>query len=381
MIKELQITNFKCFQSTSPFEFSTINLLTGINGRGKSTILQAILLVSQSVRYRETIPEIMINGELIELGNFIDIKNSETPRESDILFTFKFSEPAFETIIRFNANERDPLIGELKDLSITFTQGIEEGDQVKMCVATFKKVFFEQLSKVHYISANRLGPVKFVEKVNLPKFLNVGSRGEYTINILAIDDLPAVNDALYLGKESNSVLQQTQEWLAYVLEGARISIEGKDQSSSVLSILINNKTNAYSYKTSNVGFGYSFILPLIVTGLIAKPGEILIIENPEAHLHPRAQARIMELFSKVASCGVQVFIESHSEHILNGIRVATLHPQINLTVQDVSIQYFDEGFKPEKLIADANGKIANWPTGFFDQQEIALSEIFKLTRK
>jgi predicted ATPase len=378
MISELQIANFKCFQGTNIFEFSGINLLTGINGRGKSTILQAIMIVSQSIKSHSEIPELLINGNLIELGNFVDIKNSETLRGSDIIFTFKFNEPDFTAVISFNENERDALTAKFKELNITIS---DNSGQSEIDEAKYKKLFFEQLTKVHYISANRLGPVKFVEKVNLPKFLNVGPRGEYAINILAIDDLPTVNDVLYLGKESNSVLQQTQEWLGYILEGARISIEGKEQSSSVLSLLINNRSNAYSYKPTNVGFGYSFILPLIVTGLIAKPGEIVIIENPEAHLHPRAQARIMEFFSKVASCGVQVFVESHSEHILNGIRVSALSPGINIRTDDVSVQYFDEGFAPEKLMIDTNGKIANWPTGFFDQQEVDLSEIFKLTRK
>jgi predicted ATPase len=394
MISEIQISNFKCFQSANIFGFSKINLLTGINGRGKSTILQSILIISQSITSQEKISELLINGNLIQLGNFDDIKNSETPRGSDISFAFKFKEPVFNANFSFNENEQDPLTAVLTALDITLfdeTSAIDVTESLDSPRKSFeipaesyelkKHVLFQQLSRIHYISANRLGPVKFSEKVSLPKFLNVGPRGEYTINILANDNLPLVNDILYLGNDANSVLQQTEEWLSYILEGAKIKIEGKEQTSSVLSLLINNKSNSYVYKQSNVGFGYSYILPLIVTGLIAKAEEVIIIENPEAHLHPRAQARIMEFFCKVASCGVQVFIESHSEHILNGIRVSALNPAINITSDDVSIQYFDEGFTPEKLKVDVNGKIANWPTGFFDQQEVDLSEIFKLTRK
>jgi len=373
MISEIQITNFKCFQSTAIFDFSRMNLLTGINGRGKSTILQSILIISQSVDSKSSIPELLINGSQIELGNYNDIANSDTPRSTDIGFIFKFQDPDAALSVSFNENEADQLTAVTKEFKII-------SDESKY-LSTPRTDILEQLKRIHYISANRLGPVKYSEKVNLPKFLNVGSRGEYVINILAIDNLPSVNEVLYLGEESNSVLQQTQEWLAYILEGAKISIEGKDQSSRLLSILINNKPNSYNYKTTNVGFGYSYILPLIVSGLIARPGEIIIVENPEAHLHPRAQARIMEFFCKVASTGVQVFVESHSEHILNGIRVSALDPSINITNEDISIQYFDEGFKPDKLQVDSNGKIANWPTGFFDQQEVDLSEIFKLTRK
>ncbi len=115
--------------------------------------------------------------------------------------------------------------------------------------------------------------------------------------------------------------------------------------------------------------------------MIAKEDEILIIENPEAHLHPRAQSRIAEFFSKVASCGVQVIIESHSEHILNGLRVSALNPEIEINNDDLTINYFNESFDSSKLVMDEKGKIANWPNGFFDQQELDLAEIFKHNRK
>jgi len=173
--------------------------------------------------------------------------------------------------------------------------------------------FSDRISKIHFVCADRLGPVKYVEKINLPNFTHVGQRGEYAINILANSiNLDNVNELLYRGNDANSIIQQTMEWMSYILEGAKIDIRGKEKESSILYMLLNNKQNSYSYNPVNVGFGYSYILPLIITGLIAKPGEIVMIENPEAHLHPRAQSRIAEFFSLVASCGVQVFIESHS---------------------------------------------------------------------
>jgi predicted ATPase len=181
-----------------------------------------------------------------------------------------------------------------------------------------------------------------------------------------------------LGKDSKSVIQQTIEWLSYILEGATIQVKGRDNESSVLYMLLNNKNNSYNYKPANVGFGYSYILPLIVTGLIAKPGETIILENPEAHLHPRAQSRIGEFLTRIASCGIQVFIESHSEHILNSIRVCSLKADFTIKPSDVSIIYFNEAFGSERLGLTDKGKIPNWPTGFFDQQDIDLSDIFKL---
>lgn len=382
MIKELQIQNFKCFQDSPLFSFSKLNLLTGINGRGKSSLLQTILILSQSARKNSTLKQLFINDEFVQLGNFDDIKNSETTREKNIQFSLKLESIFKEVKFEFKENETDALLADLQEITI-----IDSKDEVSKYQKTTKEIndnisiLADILKKIHFVSADRLGPVKYVDKTNLPEFLHVGTSGEHSINILHNSDkLPLVNDNLYLGQDAKSVIQQTEEWLNYILEGAKIEIIGKDKQSSVLSLLINSKKNSYSYKPNNVGFGYSYILPLVLTGLIAKEGEIIIIENPEAHLHPRAQSKITEFFVKVASCGVQVFIESHSEHILNGLRVCALNPDVKISHNDISITYFNESFAPQTLSVDEKGKIANWPIGFFDQQEIDLANIFRFSK-
>ncbi|MDR0605942.1 MAG: DUF3696 domain-containing protein [Bacteroidales bacterium] len=365
MIKELQLQNFKCFQKATAFELSKINLLTGINGRGKSTLLQSLLVLSQSAREDMNMKKLKINGEYVALGNFDDIKNSETPKAEKIAFTFKIESEA-EILLQYEEDTEDNLSARCAKIETTGNN---------------KTDFIGLIKHIHFVSADRLGPLKYVDKLSLPKFINVGTRGEYTINILANSmNLPNVNEKLYRGNNAASILQQTTEWLTYILDGAKIDIKGVDKESSVLYMLLNNRNSSYSYKPINVGFGYSYILPLIVIGLIAKEGETVIIENPEAHLHPKAQSRITEFFAKVASCGVQVFIESHSEHILNGLRVCALNPNIEITTKDISIYYFNESFNPEKLEMDEKAKIKDWPLGFFDQQENDLAEIFKYSR-
>jgi predicted ATPase len=169
--------------------------------------------------------------------------------------------------------------------------------------------------------------------------------------------------------------------LGYILDGANIDIKGKEEKDiSILRFLLNSQQNKKFYKPTNVGFGYSYILPIIATGLITKKGDVFIVENPEAHLHPRAQSRLMEFFTRLSDNDVQVFIESHSEHILNGLRTNALNPNSRTTTKDVAIYYFDEDFKPKKLEVDEKGKIASWPNGFFDQQEIDLAQIFKFSK-
>lgn len=371
MIKKIEIQNFKCFQHVKSFELSKINLLTGVNGRGKSSFLQVLLVLAQSAWKDDNLRQLIINDEYVSLGNFNDIKNSETPRSEPINFNLGMDNPSYEVEIQFAENPEDILQAkQTKFLVNTKTQTSIE-----------RQEFTESIRTVHFVSADRLGPQKYVEKTNLPNFIHVGPRGENTINILANSlNIKNVNDLLYRGEDAKSVLQQSIEWLSYILDGARIDIKGQDAESSVLYMLLNNRNNSYSYKPTNMGFGYSYILPLLVTGLIAQPGETIIIENPEAHLHPKAQSRIAEFFARVASCGIQVFIESHSEHILNSLRISALHPDIQISSSDLSIYYFNEKFDAEKLCMNEKGKIANWPIGFFDQQEIDLAEIFKYSR-
>jgi predicted ATPase len=365
MIKNLRLQNFKCFQQKSFFEFSKVNLFTGINGRGKSSLLQSLLILSQSACENTDMKKLVINGEYVELGNYDDVKNSETPKAEKIIFELNL-DPNVTITLQYVESNKDSLFAKC--------------DKIELLNGK-KNDFIRLIKKIHFVSADRLGPLKYVDKLSLPEFIHVGTRGEYTINILANSmNLPNVNDIMYRGNNAASILQQTIEWLAYILDGAKIDIKGLDKESSVLYMLLNNKNSSYSYKPINVGFGYSYILPLIVTGLISKEGDTIIIENPEAHLHPKAQSRITEFFMKVASCGVQVFIESHSEHILNGLRVCALKPEIGITTEDIAIHYFNESFYSEKLELDEKAKIKKWPMGFFDQQEDDLAEIFKYSR-
>jgi predicted ATPase len=378
MIQQISLQNFKCFKDKTDFPVSKLNLLTGINGRGKSSLLQSILLFYQSIEKNiYYIGRLYLNGSCIELGNTDDLKNSETPKINDVVIRFKHGIDILnDTEFHLNEDDSDDFTLLIKKP----TKKAPKGNRIN--IGSLENVM-PPFSRVHYIAADRLGPLKYHDKVNFGNFINVGSRGQFTINVLAKLENELVHDNLYLGNDAKTLLQQTEEWLNYIFDGAKITIKGKERESSIYYILLNTKSTKERYKPSNVGFGYSYILPVIVSGLIAKKDEILIVENPEAHLHPKAQSRITEFLSKVSSCGVQVFIESHSEHILNGIRIAMLRDDIDIKSGDISILYFQENIKEPfvKLNLLEDGSIDNWVDGFFDQEEIDLAKIFRLSRK
>ena len=117
-----------------------------------------------------------------------------------------------------------------------------------------------------------------------------------------------------------------------------------------------------------MGFGLSCILP-IITALLSLPKDgLVLLENPEAHLHPRGQTLMGRLMAQVAAAGTQVIVETHSDHLLDGVRVAVREGLIK--PQQAAFHYFirDQGnIKVITPIIDEEGRLDQWPEGFFDE--------------
>lgn len=396
MLKSIALTNFKCFKEKTVFPLSRITLLTGINGKGKSTVLQALLLMRQSIEHNEDTDQLILNGNCIQLGAFNDIKNSYTPKEIPVEFLFAITDINREISFNYTLahNENDDFIGDIREVKINFDNSYSKEKILgKNNIFGFKKLIPEEspgrpiinekdmpidFLRIHYIAADRLGPQKYYEKKTMGKFINVGARGENIANVLHLKSEHIVNKQLYLGKDAQTLEQQVEEWLREIFGEAKITLKGKEEESIILTLLLNNSSTDKRYKPSNIGFGYSYILPIIISGLLASPGEILIVENPEAHLHPKAQSTLTKFLCRVASCGVQVLIESHSEHILNTLRVCIKNNDYLLTPNETSVLYFTNNKQGSSLMQipiNEDGSIDEWPEDFFDQSEKDLQNL------
>jgi predicted ATPase len=412
MISQIGLTNFKCFKGEHNFPLSRFNLLTGINGRGKSTFLQSLLLMKQTTDYDRGSHYIILNGSCINLGNFEDIKNSFASNDDEIKFIFKIIDNPFIDEIHYtfgqdNDDESIAIVNEFSQRSyidgsyetkvlkhyenFDYYYYLKLGDEIlpenegEYAFENASEFYFENLIPtdnkdidddifrcIQFISADRIGPKNYYEIQNIRKdFSWVGAKGENTASVLLKKSENEVDDTLYLGEDTNTLLQQTEEWLNFIFDGAKINI---NTEGGVVLISYNTKQGRERYKPSNVGFGYSYILPTVVAGLIAQSGEILIIENPEAHLHPRAQHKLTQFLAKVAATGVQIFVESHSEHILNALRICTIEQEGQekiLNNTDLSILYFQDNLTTPfiHIPIDEKGGIDEWPEGFFDQTD------------
>jgi len=380
MINKLGLCGFKCFKNQQEFNLSKLNLFTGFNGRGKSTVFQSLLMLAQSLYSNGTIEKLKINGQFVRLGLFDDIISFDNTGErvffnidSDIA-DIKTLELGYKEL-----DDRNGIICKLIANGVNcFTTKAEINAERKTLsihtsLANYPKESIEiLLSNFYYISADRLGPTMDEIKDDVLKDNPVGTKGEH--RLITLSSQVKTNGIRFNNKEKNdekSLIDEVNKWLNYIMDGANIEIRGKEKEWSVLQLILNN------VKAVNTGFGYSYILAIIVTALIAPKGSCVFIENPEAHLHPRAQARLTELLCKMAEFGIQVFIETHSEHIVNGARLASLKDEIDIKPKDISIHFFDEDYSVNPLKIEDNGQILNWPEGFFDQQEKDLSEILK----
>ena len=135
------------------------------------------------------------------------------------------------------------------------------------------------------------------------------------------------------------------------------------------------------YRSTNVGFGLTYILPVLVALLSSSAGALVLLENPEAHLHPRGQSQAGELIARAASAGIQVIVETHSDHILNGIRVAVKRGLAS--PEDIALHYFQlpaeysdmSGIEVISPQIDRDGRLDKWPEGFFDEYGKSLSRL------
>ncbi len=173
---------------------------------------------------------------------------------------------------------------------------------------------------------------------------------------------------------------QVNKWLDFIIPGVKVKAITNSQTLSSQITLENQYTVSEPTLATNLGFGISYLLPIIATGLIAEKDSYFIVENPEAHLHPSAQSKVGRFLSIIANSGVNVIIETHSDHVINGIQIATAKGEI--LNNNITINYFnneDRGLQPDvsPITLSPNGELSAWPKGFFDQTQIDFSELLK----
>ena len=229
---------------------------------------------------------------------------------------------------------------------------------------------------IYYLPANRIGPedsyLKNFDRVNF-----LGNTAEFIIDFLYKNRKQEVAPSLIADMASITLEYQVNYWLGKLF-GIKNTIRDLGLSNSLLMEL--SLGNSKLVRPYHMGSGVSFAIGVLVSCLSASPDDIVIIENPEIHLHPKAQSELTEFFCFAANAGRQVILETHSDHIFNGIRKSIVKEEITNT--DVAVHFFqlDENSLSKNTVITLNehGRVMAHPKGLFDQFDDDFDQILGL---
>lgn len=356
MITELNIKNFKSIKEKS-IKLSRLNVLTGLNGMGKSSFIQVILSLNASRRLSE--------GELSLANQFVDIGKGR-----DALYQFA-SEETINIGVKF-----------VDDVSLNWHFDYDSESQV---LHSNFRISSTELAKyslfndnLKYLNAERISP-RSIYKTSFGVVNNLkqlGNSGEYATHFLHTFGNKKLTPNLLLHPKAKSeiLIHQVEAWLSEISPGVKLNTtEIPGTENILLDYQFETKDGFTSrFKPQNVGFGLSYTLPVITMLLSSKAEDILIIENPESHVHPRGQAELGKLLALCSANGSQLIIETHSDHIVNGIRVSVKENKVNH--REVNVLFFNRtDYDSEQyseitnIQVDREGNLSNYPENFLDE--------------
>ena len=374
MINFLKIQNFKSLRNVQ-FDFRNLNLLMGLNSMGKSSVIQSLLILRQSYIKENSLYKLYTNGDLIKLGNSKDIFFQNAATDEPICF--EIENKISKIHVKYNFKN---------SVDVLKAEEIRNKNEGQLSLVN---------EQFHYLAADHISPEKTYKSINSANniYNQLGNNGEnapYFLARMGLTELQNIN--LHHPKaKSNWIAHELDAWMSEISPGTKIlanELPGLDivkmsvQFETKHKISEDKFVNEYTdeYSPVNVGFGIPYVLPLILSLLISKPGDLVLIENPESHLHPKGQSMIGKLIALAAQSGVQIICETHSDHIINGIRVATKN---NIIANDkVRLFYFDKNEETKletevtTINVDKNGELDNYPEGLLDEWGNLMSQLF-----
>ena len=320
MISQIALSGFKSFVDES-LDIRPLTVLTGLNSSGKSSVIQAIRMFDALSKGKS--PLLEGHGEMHEMRS--RLTNSMRLR------------------LRFSNGEIMAFDGDV------FQNGLSTS-----------------FPSVTYIGADRLGATSTIP-VHTENY-EIGEKGENVLKCLDYYRDRVLDERLMPeGGEGLTLDYMVKGWLGYIAPNVDFKYVIEPKADVSFSTFDGNRS-------ANVGFGLSYTLPIIIALLKSTlvPDSIVLVENPEAHLHPRGQTEMGRLIGLCVDCGSQVIVETHSDHLFDGIRI---HTKQTPGFSEFLLTYWFErnrsnGTSAQRVLVDSKGKYYDdCPRGFFDQFE------------
>ncbi|MEU8355311.1 DUF3696 domain-containing protein [Nonomuraea sp. NPDC048882] len=446
MITHLSLKNFKAWEDSGPIKLGSITAFFGSNSSGKTSFLQSLLLMKQTIESADRGRVLDLGGTpsaLVNLGTFEDVifqhdrsramemalswaegkdievrDPEETSRRAPIVSSRDLS-----LSVRISEVGSFPAVEEVRyglgDLSFSLSRMQTTRERYELTSAGFRfkratgrawplpppgkfysfpdevrayfrnasflsdlELRFENLfSRVFYLGPMRQDPERqYIWSGGRP--VDVGRRGEFTVDALIASQTDGkVNSRGFVTRKDGgrrrtpriSMEQHVAEWLTELGLISAFEVRAVDERKTLYRVNVRRGPGSPSVLLTDVGFGVSQVLPVLVLLAYAPEGSTVLLEQPEIHLHPAVQAALADIIIEAAKArGIQIIMESHSEHLLMRLqrRIAEqdLDRGIQLLPEDCELyfcDFVDGSSRVERLRMDKYGNIANWPKDFF----------------
>lgn len=329
MVSKIHVSALKSIKNLE-IECSGLNLLVGRNSSGKSTFLQALLLYAQR----------KLDGKYISVGEFREARNYNMPNEKIRIELYEKNKTKPDWIEFIEDKENDSYdinscIENYNLKSFEYLMG-KDNDLEEQSVYEFDD------SNFHYLSCHRIG-VNDIYKKNMINETDFGIDGEYALAYLLKNEGETVKEDLIANDPNftSTLLGQVNYWMNYIVDTSLLLTDLK--KTNYLQVKYNNNpknklSDALYCRPVNIGSGVSYLISIIISCLASNKGDVIIIENPEIHLHPKAQSRLCEFLYFISKTNRQIFVETHSDHIFNGLRVGIATKYMKQ--EDISVNFF-----------------------------------------
>ncbi|WP_289054313.1 AAA family ATPase [Carboxylicivirga marina] len=362
MISKVSIKNLKALKditlSTSP-----LNIFTGLNGMGKSTVMQSLLLFRQS-RNTEG-KELKLHDSILQLGSFEEVF-CEAAEDEKLKIQIEWSN---KDSLQFEAK----YVTSLKDEKII-------KNSINSSLPVHQSLFKD--SGFVYLSSDRIVPAdSYDTNDSLIKNHQLGISGEFAPHFYQNNkniQIP-IKELSFDGDDEASTLEvQVNKWLSIISPGVKVHTEEQNGLIVLKYSYVTQEEETSKFRAKNAGFGLTYVFSVLVALLSANKGDLVIIENPEANIHPKGQTQLARLMALAAKNGVQIFVETHSDHIIYGTRIAI--KERNIDKEEVRIYYLGRDKKEHFSKAywieiDEYGRIEREVREYFDEFESHLNRL------
>lgn len=388
-LKSFSFSSYKKFKDENRVEIKPVTILVGKNSSGKSSICKLLPMLAKCMIPYNNITPFLFENDGVCLGtSFSDISHNGEAVGLTFGLEYSFGVEIRASLVSEDLNQRitvDKYI--LKKNNEEYILSYERTNRKYNANFQREPVDYSSLMgfvceelnnvagvkdfllsfDVDYIGPFRILPQRTFYSKGVEMQQRVGILGENAYNELA--SFYDLEEAVSNWYEDN-----------FGVKLAVDEIEGEKGAYHV------NMTNIISDNIVNIvdeGQGMSQVLPIVVRCNMKVPESIVVVEQPELHLHPKAHAALGKLFATTSKQNGQSYIvETHAENLLLGIRDAVVDPNINFTPDDVVIYFVDEDEEDgsaylREIMIDEEGMLSEWPSGVFNESYELLSSIKK----